>query len=62
MDLLKAILSFIGITSFALMLAGLFKPWVMLWWESEQNRRRVIKLYGGISVTSGMLYWLLIKL
>ena len=34
------------------MLIGLIKPWMMLWWEDVQNRRKVIKLYG----TSGVFF------
>lgn len=28
------------------MVIGLFKPWLMLWWEDIQNRRKIIKTYG----------------
>ncbi|ELR72954.1 hypothetical protein C900_00915 [Fulvivirga imtechensis AK7] len=35
-----------------LMIIGLYKPWVMLWWEDTQNRKKVIKVYG----TAGMLF------
>jgi hypothetical protein len=39
---------------------GLYKPWVMLWWEDIQNRKKEIKLYGGIAITSYALYWITI--
>jgi hypothetical protein len=28
------------------MTIGLFKPWMMLWWEDVQNRRKILKVYG----------------
>ncbi len=34
------------------MILGLIKPWIMLWWEDVQNRKKVIQLYG----TSGLLF------
>lgn len=44
-----------SIASFACMAIGLIKPWMLLWWEDTQNRRKVIKLYG----TSGLLFLIL---
>lgn len=34
---------------------GLYKPWVMLWWEDTQNRLKVINIYG----TAGLLFFIL---
>ena len=42
----------ISLTSFMFMVMGLIKPWMMLWWEDVQNRKKVIKLYG----TSGVFF------
>ncbi len=42
----------ISFTSFLFMIIGLIKPWIMLWWEDVQNRKKVIQLYG----TSGLLF------
>ncbi len=42
----------ISLTSFLFMVMGLIKPWMMLWWEDVQNRKKVIKLYG----TSGVFF------
>lgn len=42
----------ISLTSFLFMILGLIKPWIMLWWEDVQNRKKVIQLYG----TSGVLF------
>ena len=42
----------ISLNSFLFMVMGLIKPWMMLWWEDVQNRKKVIKLYG----TSGVFF------
>ena len=47
---------FLFITSFSLMVAGLYKPWVVLWWEDSQNRRKVLKVYGTASAVSLITY------
>ncbi|HEY9047001.1 MAG TPA: hypothetical protein VIN08_13950 [Ohtaekwangia sp.] len=60
MNFVQQLLLYISITAFIFLLIGLYKPWIMLWWEDVQNRRKIFKLYGGISVISYVLYWLLI--
>lgn len=42
-----------------LMLAGLYKPWLMLWWRATQTRLDVIKFYGGSAAISYFVYWML---
>lgn len=42
-----------------LMLAGLLRPWLLLWWRDTQTRLDVIKLYGGSAAISYFVYWLL---
>ncbi|MEJ1236840.1 hypothetical protein WBG78_01855 [Chryseolinea sp. T2] len=42
-----------------LMLGGLYKPWLMLWWRATQTRLDVIKLYGGGAAIGYFVYWLL---
>jgi uncharacterized membrane protein YjgN (DUF898 family) len=44
------------ITAISFMLVGLYKPWLMLWWEDFQNRRKVIRVYGSVALVSLMLY------
>ena len=41
----------------ALMLAGLYKPWLMLWWRATQTRLDVIKFYGGGAAIGYFVYW-----
>lgn len=49
MDYLQQILRFISITAAIFLVLGLYRPWVMLWWEDVQNRRKVIRLYGTVA-------------
>ncbi len=46
----------ISISALLGLIAGLIKPWIMLWWEDRQNRMKVIKLYGAISATAYAVY------
>lgn len=36
---------------------GLWRPWVMLWWEDVSNRRKVIQVYGSIAILFYAVYW-----
>ncbi len=36
----------LAVTCLVFLGVGLYRPWVMLWWEDIQNRRKVVKLYG----------------
>lgn len=56
MEFAHRLLFYISITALFFLLLGLYKPWVMLWWEDVQNRRKVIRLYGTISVVAFMVY------
>jgi hypothetical protein len=49
----------LSLTSFLFMVLGLIKPWIMLWWEDVQNRRKVIKLYGTSGLFFLIVYWIL---
>jgi hypothetical protein len=53
---------YLAIASAVFLIIGLFKPWMMLWWEDVQNRKKVIKLYGSISICSFLLYFILLQL
>lgn len=45
----------VSILSFIMLVAGLYKPWMVLWWEDRQYRLKVIKLYG----ITGIVCWLI---
>ncbi|MCZ8353663.1 MAG: hypothetical protein O9340_02935 [Cyclobacteriaceae bacterium] len=51
------LIQFTGIFSVILLLIGLYKPWVVLWWEHRQDRLKVIKLYGSIAAFLFLLQW-----
>jgi hypothetical protein len=53
----QQVLMFVAITAFVFLVIGLFKPWMMLWWEDIQNRRKVIQLYGTVALVSLITYW-----
>jgi hypothetical protein len=58
-EMLQTMFLYLSIFSIAFLFIGLYKPWMMLWWQAVQNRRRVIKLYGGVALVSYALYWLM---
>jgi hypothetical protein len=43
-------------TSLLFLVIGLFRPWAMLWWEDEQNRMKVIKSYGSLTILFALVY------
>lgn len=49
-----------SLASLMFMVAGLFKPWLLLWWEDVQNRRKVIKVYGSAALMSYVVYLILL--
>ncbi len=46
----------LSITCLVFMLLGLIKPWALLWWEDVQNRKKVIIVYGSLSVFFYLAY------
>jgi len=56
MDNVRLLSLFICLASVLFLVLGLIKPWMMLWWEDVQNRRKVIKLYGTIAFTFYLIY------
>jgi len=42
----RLLLLFLALASTLFLVIGLYKPWVMLWWEDVQNRKKVILIYG----------------
>lgn len=59
MEFAHKLLLYISITALIFLLIGLYKPWVMLWWEDVQNRRKVFRLYGSIAVLGYLTYFLI---
>jgi hypothetical protein len=59
MEFAHKLLLYISITALVFLLIGLYKPWVMLWWEDVQNRRKVVRLYGSIAALGYLAYFLI---
>lgn len=57
MRFLQQLFLYLSFTAFIFLLMGLYKPWIMLWWEDVQNRRKVLKVYGAVAGVSLALYF-----
>lgn len=62
MDNVRLFFLLMSLASLMFMVAGLFKPWLLLWWEDVQNRRKVIKVYGSAALISYVAYLILLLL
>jgi hypothetical protein len=59
MDMIRLFFLLLSLASLLFLVIGLFKPWLLLWWEHIQNRRKVINVYGTIALLSYAIYWTL---
>jgi hypothetical protein len=57
MAYISVLFYYLSVTCLVFVVIGLWRPWVMLWWEDVSNRRKVIKVYGLLSVFFYALYW-----
>lgn len=57
MEFIQRFFLYVSITAVIFLIIGLFKPWVMLWWEDVQTRKKIIKVYGTAALVSYALYW-----
>jgi hypothetical protein len=57
MRFVQQLFLYVSFTALIFLLIGLYKPWVMLWWEDVQNRRKVLKIYGAVAVVSLAIYF-----
>jgi len=60
MEFIQLLFLLCSATATIFMIIGLYKPWIMLWWEDVQTRKKVIKLYGTVAIFSYIVYWFLI--
>lgn len=60
MNFVQQLSLYISITAFVFLILGLYKPWIMLWWEDVQNRRKVIKLYGSIASVAYLTHLIIV--
>jgi hypothetical protein len=56
MESVRQFFMFVSLTSLLCLLIGLFRPWMVLWWEDVQNRKKVIKVYGTAALIGYALY------
>ena len=59
MENLRLMFLLLSISSALFLVIGLFKPWVMLWWEDVQNRKKIILVYGSISIFFLLAYYVM---
>ena len=56
MEFIQRFFLYVTLTALVSLLIGLFKPWITVWWEDTQNRKKVLKVYGTVAVVSFILY------
>jgi len=59
MEFIQRLLLYLSLTACICVCIGLFKPWMMLWWEDTQNRKKVLKLYGTAALITFTLYFII---
>jgi len=59
MSNVRLLLLFLALASSLFLVIGLYKPWMMLWWEDVQNRKKVIMIYGFLAVLFFTSYFVL---
>jgi hypothetical protein len=59
MENLRLLFLLLAISASLFLVIGLFKPWVMLWWEDVQNRKKIILVYGSISLFFMLAYFIM---
>jgi hypothetical protein len=58
-EFLKLLFVLIALASLISLLLGLYKPWIVLWWEDVQTRKKVFKVYGTILLITLIVFWAL---
>lgn len=56
MEFIQRIFLYVSLTAIGALVVGLIKPWMMLWWEDKQNRKKVIRIYGTVAVVTFIIY------
>ena len=59
MNFVRLLILYLGLVSFLFLLLGLYKPWAMLWWEDTQNRKKVIQVYGTLTLFFFLSHYIL---
>jgi len=59
MEFVQRFFLYLSLVALVCLIAGLFRPWALLWWEDKQNRKKVLMIYGTAAFTAFVLYWIL---
>lgn len=59
MPLVRLFLLLFSAACLIFMIIGLIKPWIMLWWEDIQNRKKILIVYGSLSIVFFLVYEIL---
>ena len=59
MAYLRLLFYYLTLLSLLFIVIGMWRPWVLLWWEDVSNRRKVIQVYGSIAILFYAIYWTL---
>ena len=62
MEFIQRIFLYLAFASLLFLIVGLYKPWVMLWWEDTQNRKKIIKIYGTATLVTFAIYYILLSI
>ncbi len=55
----RLLILYLGLAGALFLLIGLYKPWAVLWWEDTQNRKKVIQVYGTLTLIFFIAYYVL---
>jgi hypothetical protein len=55
----RLLVLFLGIASAFFLVLGMIRPWAMLWWEDVQNRKKVLYVYGFLTLLFFIAYYVL---
>jgi hypothetical protein len=58
MEVLRTAILMIALLLSAFTLAGMIKPWWVMWWSAEAYRLKVFRWYGLPAVFAWLLWWL----
>jgi len=56
---IRLLILFLTLTSLLFLAIGMIKPWMLLWWEDTQNRRKVLTVYGALALFFYLIYLIL---
>lgn len=60
MEFVQRIFLYVSVTALLGLIVGLLRPWIVLWWEDTQNRKKVFQLYGTVAAVTYIIYRILL--